>query len=70
VVDLKTMKVARSVTVGADPQEVLASPDGNTAYVSCMGSNQVAEIDLGTWKVARFIATGKGSDGLSWAAGH
>jgi YVTN family beta-propeller protein len=70
VVDLTAMKVAHTVAVGADPQEVLASPGGKVAYVSCMGSNQVAEIDLATWKVTRSIATGKGSDGLGWAAGH
>ena len=66
VVDLRTMKVARSVAVGADPQEVLARPGGKAAYVSCMGANQVDEIDLTTWKVARSIATGKGTDGLGW----
>lgn len=70
VVDLATMKVARSVPVGADPQEVLTAPNGKFAFVSCIGSNQVAEIDLSGWKVARFISTGKGSDGLSWAAGE
>lgn len=70
VVDLATMKVVRSVTVGADPQEVLTAPNGKFAYVSCISSNQVAEIDLSGWKVARFISTGKGSDGLSWAAGE
>lgn len=70
VVDLASMKVARSVPVGADPQEVLTAPNGKHAYVSCIGSNQVAEIDLSGWKVARFISTGKGSDGLSWAAGE
>ena len=38
-----------------DPQEVLVRPDGKAAYVSCMGANQVAEIDLATWKVTRTI---------------
>jgi DNA-binding beta-propeller fold protein YncE len=56
--------------VGADPQEVLAGPGGKVAYVSCLGANRVDEIDLATWKVARSIATGKGTDGLGWAAGH
>ena len=70
VVDLGTMKVAHSVEVGADPQEVLTRPDGKVAYVSCLGANRVDEIDLATWKVVRSIATGKGSDGLGWAAGH
>ena len=69
VVDLSTMKVARSVPVAADPQEVLTSPDGKHAYVSCIRASQVAEINLSTWNVDRSIATGKGSDGLGWAAG-
>jgi YVTN family beta-propeller protein len=70
VVDLATMKVAHTVEVGADPQEVLTRPGGKVAYVSCMGANRVDEIDLATWKVTRSIATGKGSDGLGWAAGQ
>jgi DNA-binding beta-propeller fold protein YncE len=69
-VNLKTMKMEHSIPVGSLPQEVLTAPGGKVAYVSCLGSNQVAEIDLATWKVARTIATGKGSDGLGWAASH
>ena len=69
VVDLGTMKVAHTVEVGTEPQEVLTRPGGNVAYVSCLGANRVDEIDLATWKVRRSIATGKGSDGLGWAAG-
>jgi DNA-binding beta-propeller fold protein YncE len=64
------MKVARSVAVGADPQEVLTEPGGKVAYVSCIGANRVDEIDLATWKVVRSIATGKGTDGLGWAGGN
>jgi len=67
VIDLKTMTLARKVAVGKNPQEVLVRPDGKAAYVSCIGSNQVAEIDLATWKVTRMIATGNGTDGLGWA---
>jgi DNA-binding beta-propeller fold protein YncE len=70
VIDLKAMKLARSIPVCAAPQETLVRPDGKTAYVSCAGSNQVAEIDLGAWRVARLFATGKGTDGLAWAAGR
>jgi YVTN family beta-propeller protein len=70
VVDISTMKVVRSVAVGADPQEVLTAPDGKSAYVSCIGANQIAEINLSTWTVDRSIASGKGSDGLGWAAGQ
>lgn len=67
VVDLAAMKVVRSISVGADPQEVLTAPGGKFAYVSCIGGNQVAEINLSTWSVRRFVATGHGSDGLGWA---
>jgi YVTN family beta-propeller protein len=58
------------VPVGLSPQEVLVTPDGKTAYVSCTGSNQVDEIDVATWKVTRHIAAGKGADGLGWAQGE
>jgi YVTN family beta-propeller protein len=67
VIDLKTMTLVQKVAVGKEPQEVLVRPDGKAAYVSCIGSNQVAEIDLATWKVTRTIATGNGTDGLGWA---
>jgi YVTN family beta-propeller protein len=68
VIDLRTMAFARSVDVPESPQEVLVRPDGKVAYVSCMGSDQVAEVDLAEWKVTRLIKTGKLTDGLAWAA--
>ncbi len=72
VIDLKTMTLARKIPLGAhaSPQEVIVRPDGKGAFVSCIGNNRVAEIDLATWKVSRTIATGKGTDGLSWARGE
>jgi DNA-binding beta-propeller fold protein YncE len=68
VVDLQSMKVAHTVDVPSSPQEVIVRPDGKVAYVSCDSSNQVAAIDLATWKVSKLIDTGKGADGLAWAA--
>jgi DNA-binding beta-propeller fold protein YncE len=70
IVDLKTMQATQSIPVCGSPQEVLVRPDGKAAYVSCAASSQVAEIDLANWKVARLIATGKGTDGLAWAQGQ
>jgi DNA-binding beta-propeller fold protein YncE len=69
VVDLATMTRVRSISVAASPQEVLIAPSGKTAYVSCTGSNQVDAIDTSVWSVTGHIATGKGTDGLGWAAG-
>jgi YVTN family beta-propeller protein len=66
VIDMQSMQVVRSVDVGAYPQEVVVQPDGKAAYVSCMHADQVFAIDLATWKT-HSIATGKQSDGLSWA---
>ncbi len=72
VVGMQSMQVMRTIALGAGryPQEIVVRPDGKTAYVSCMHSNQVAEIDLGTWKLTRLIETGKDTDGLAWAAGR
>ena len=68
VVDLHTMKVAHTIDVPRSPQEVIVRPDDKIAYVSCDSSNQVAAIDLSAWKVKKLIDTGKGADGLAWAA--
>jgi DNA-binding beta-propeller fold protein YncE len=66
VVDLRSMRVARTVPVGANPQEVLIRPDGKIAYVSCAGAGNVSAVDLTSWHVAS-IAAGKFADGLAWA---
>lgn len=68
VIDVNAMKVARNINVEAYPQEVLVTPDGKTAYVSCIKANKVAVIDLAAGKMTGAIATGKGTDGLAWAA--
>ena len=65
-VDLKTMKVARSVEVAANPQETLVRPDGLVVYVSCIDTGQVAAITVKDWSV-KLIDAGKGADGLAWA---
>ncbi len=68
VIDLNTLKVAHVIDVPSAPQEVLVRPDDKVAYVSCDRSNQVAAINIGDWTVSKLIDTGKGVDGLSWAA--
>lgn len=70
VVDLQTMAFVRTIPVPPVPQEVLVRPDGEVAYVSCDASKQVAVIDLKTWSVRALINTGRGTDGLAWAAGR
>jgi len=69
-INLKTLKVEHSIDVPSTPQEVLVRPDNQVAYVSCDRSSQVAAINLNDWKVEKLIDTGKGTDGLAWAAAH
>ncbi len=70
VVDLGILEVSQMIDVPGKPQEVLMSPDGRVAYVSCaMGAEngKVAVIDLKEWKVKTLIEMGKYPDGLAWA---
>ena len=66
MIDLATMKVARTIAVLAGSGEILMRPDGKVAYVSCPVDGKVAEIDLATWKVLRLIDAGNKADGLAW----
>ena len=66
--DLKTMKLGRSLDVPKAPQEIVVRPDGRYAYVSCDASKQVAVLDLKEWKVERLIDAGPTADGLAWAS--
>ena len=61
------MQVAKTIDVPDGPAEILMAPSGKTAYVACNAKNQIAEIDLGQWKVSRLIDAGKTADGLAWA---
>ena len=71
VIDLKTLTVAQTIDVPAQPQEVLIRPDGKVAYVSCNTSHQIAAIALdgpiANWKPT-LIEAGNGADGLAWSA--
>jgi len=67
VLDIKTMKIARTVAVGKMPQEILVRPDGEVAYVSCQAAGKIAAVNLKTWAVDKLIAAGPDADGLAWA---
>jgi DNA-binding beta-propeller fold protein YncE len=82
IIDLETLQLARTIPVPGLPQEILISPDGKSAYVSCMlnvkstkaptdvvvqkNVGQIAVIDLAQWKVTSLIDVGAGADGLAW----
>jgi len=67
VVDLKTLKVTKTIDVGKVPSEIVMSKDGKKAYVSNNGSNDISVINLADWKVDETIAAGKFADGMALA---
>jgi YVTN family beta-propeller protein len=68
VIDLQSMQVVRSIDTPADPEELLMQPGGKVAWVSSVSSHTESELDLTTWQITRKIETGKGTDGIAWAA--
>ncbi len=66
VIDLRAMKLVKSIPVAGKPQEVLLSPDGSRAWASAFGVPQVAEIDTASFTVTRELPAGKQNDGLAW----
>jgi YVTN family beta-propeller protein len=46
IVDPTTLKVVARIPVGEDPHEVIASADGNTAYVTIYGGGALHEINV------------------------
>ena len=74
IVDLVTLKVVARFDVGADPHEVVATPDGRFAYVSNMAGttgHEINVIDLVEQRVLPSIDTGPltGTHGLVFLDG-
>ena len=70
IVDIASMKVVRTIDTPADPEEVLAQPGNKSAWISSVASHTESELDLTTWQITKKIETGKGTDGIAWAAGR
>ncbi|MHB8468332.1 MAG: YVTN family beta-propeller repeat protein [Gaiellaceae bacterium] len=65
-VDIPSERVVGTLTLrpGAAPQDVKLSPDGTVFYVADMNSNGVWLVDGDTFRVLRFMHTGRGAHGL------
>jgi YVTN family beta-propeller protein len=68
VVDVATHRLLRTIALnqvtGGMPQDVKLSSDGKVFYVADMMANGVYLIDASSFKVIRFLPTGKGAHGL------
>ncbi len=75
IVDPATLQVIARLPVGPDPHEVVASSDGNTAYVSIYGGGRyhtISVLDLAAQKALPDIDTGalNGPHGVAFSGGR
>jgi len=48
------------------PVGIVIAPDGARAYVALTNADRIAEVDLKTRKVARWLTAGREPDGMAW----
>lgn len=75
MVDPATQQVVAKVAAGSGPHEVIASPDGRTAWISNYGNgslHSITVVDLVRHTIESVIELGPlwGPHGLAYAAGH
>jgi YVTN family beta-propeller protein len=68
VLDVATRKEYKRITLPGNSEGLLMEPDGSHAYTTLNSRNAVAVIDLKTLTVTGEVRTGRGPDGLAWAA--
>jgi YVTN family beta-propeller protein len=67
-VDAATRKEYKRITLPASSEGLLMSPDGKLVYTTLNSRDAVAVIDLKTMTMTGEVKTGRGPDGLAWAA--
>jgi DNA-binding beta-propeller fold protein YncE len=50
------------------PEGILIAPDGSRAWIALSAMNRLAEVDLSTRKVLRYLTTGQEPDGMGYVA--
>jgi YVTN family beta-propeller protein len=68
VIDAVTRKETSRIVLPGNSEGVVIAPDGRFAYTTLNSRDAVAVIDLNSLRVTDEIKTGKGPDGLAWAA--
>ena len=67
-IDAATRKEYKRIAMPSSSEGLLMAPDGVHAYTTLNSRDAVAVIDLQTMTLAGEVKTGKGPDGLAWAA--
>jgi len=68
VVDAATRKEYKRIALPDSSEGLLMAPGGRVAYTTLNTRDAVAAIDLETMKITGEVKTGRGPDGLAWAA--
>ena len=68
VIDVATRKEYKKIALPASSEGLLMAPGGKIAYTTLNTHDSVAVIDLATMKMTGEVKTGRGPDGLAWAA--
>ena len=68
VIDVATRKEYKKIALPASSEGLLMAPGGKIAYTTLNTRDAVAVIDLETMKMIGEVKTGRGPDGLAWAA--
>ena len=68
VIDVATRKPFKTIQTSGSTEGLLMSPDGTHAYTTMNDHDSVAVIDLKTFTITGEVKTGRGPDGLAWAA--
>jgi YVTN family beta-propeller protein len=67
-IDVSTRKEYKKIALPASSEGLLMAPGGRTVYTTLNTRDAVAVIDLETMKMTGEVKTGRGPDGLAWAA--
>jgi YVTN family beta-propeller protein len=65
VIDTEAMELLTTVSVGAGPNEAVASPDGAFVYSANVNDDSVSVIEVGRWEEVERISAGKGTHGIA-----
>ena len=68
ILDAKAHRETKRLSLGKSAAGILIQPDSARAYVALPRDNSVAVLDLRSLSVIGKIETGRGPDGLAWAA--
>jgi YVTN family beta-propeller protein len=66
VIDLQSLKVARTLKISSGASEILVRPGADVAYLSGTGPGKIDVLDLHTWELQKPIELTPGVDGLAW----